>query len=164
MPNVRVRFTEPEYDRDDPPKPIPEPRIDLSQEVVRVQSEGFIVWEIESTDPRVERVRIEAEPMPSVGKDIPQKFFRTATQQSPPNSDTVREKTLQYTATPHPEDPDKKQWRGYGLIWGVAPRVERNRSVDKYAVHGYLKDGRVISRDPEIITDPPPIPGVEVPG
>jgi hypothetical protein len=175
MPSVRVRFTAPEYDKANPPNPIPPPRIDISHEAVRVQSEGFIVWEIESTDDRVEKVKIVAEDIvinnnPSIPAS---KLFREADVKATGNgplwddSDTQRVKT--FAKYGHVGDPQKDEKRAYALIWGLAPQVPdpTQRKVDKYGIYGVYKENgidQVVSRDPEIITDPPPIPGVEVPG
>ena len=165
MPNVRVRFTKPEVDPKANPKANPKgptlpPRIDISHAVVRVQSEGFIVWEIESTDDRVKSVKIQAEAMKVGGKKLkPLELFRRSASK-PPNSKTQRVKSLTYVGK-------KKNPRGYALVWGLAPQVfgKGKRKVHKYGVYGLDGAGNpVVGRDPEIITDPPPIPGVEVPG
>jgi hypothetical protein len=160
MPNVRVRFTKPEVVSEAKPTgPIPPPRIDISHEVVRVQSEGFIVWEIESTDPRVKGVKIQAEGMKVGRKKLkPLELFRKSVMK-PPNSKTQRVKSLTYVGK-------KNSPRGYALIWGMAPQVfgKGQRKVHKYGIYGLDGAGNpVVGRDPEIITDPPPIPGVEVP-
>jgi hypothetical protein len=182
MPSVRVRFTAPDYDRTNPPSPIPPPRIDISHEVVRVQSEGFIVWEIESDDERVERVKIAAQAMtiPGVHNDLPippSPLFREAELKATGNdpswddSDTQRVKTLERYAPVGETALDEK--RAYALIWGLAPQVRNpnNRRVDKYGIYALYRESddpgaprHVVERDPEIITDPPPIPGIEVPG
>jgi hypothetical protein len=161
MPNVRVRFTKPEIDPKARAKgPLPPPRIDVSHEAVRVQSEGFIVWEVESTDDRVKGVRIQAEPMKVGRKTIKAlELFRKSVL-GPPDSKTRRVKDLTYVGK-------KSNPRGHALIWGLAPKVsgKGQRRVHKYGVYGLDLNGKaIVGRDPEIITDPPPIPGVEVPG
>jgi hypothetical protein len=160
MATVRVRFTKPEVDSAAKPTgPVPPPRIDISHEAVRVQSEGFIVWEIESTDDRVKGVKIQAEAMRVGGKKVQAlELFRKSVL-SQPDSETRRVKDLTYVG--------KENQRGYALIWGLAPEVsgKGQRRVHKYGIYGLDRHGKPIAgRDPEIITDPPPIPGVEVPG
>jgi len=132
------------------------PVLEISHQSAVAWSKDFIVWEIKSTDMRVKKVKIVAEDMViDATKTVPAiDLF--------PNLATPKEivKEVAYVQSePHP--------RGYALAWGLAPAVpnqKNGRSVDKYGVYGLDEYGaKVAERDPVIITDPPPIPGVEVP-
>jgi hypothetical protein len=148
MANVRICFSKPD-------KPGDAPIIEISHEAVVAWSEEIIAWEIESTDDRVKTVKIAAEAMVVGGSTkAPRELFPNL----PDKTEVVKD--IDYITTgSHP--------RGYALAWGVAPTVANQkdaRSVDKYAVYGLDGNGKpVATRDPVIITDPPPIPGIEVP-
>jgi len=149
MANVRISFSQP----DDLSK---DPVLEISHEAVTTWSKDFIVWEIKSTDDRVKKVKIVAEDM-VIDAQNTVKAKNLFPNLIPP---TAVEKEVAYVAT-------GKHAKGYALAWGLAPEVpnlKNGRSVDKYGVYGFDGNGKQIAeRDPVIITDPPPIPGVEVP-